>query len=195
MTIGTIIIIILALVVLIFLIYSFMKGGGSLLDNLKNFFGGGTNVDTIKNAFTAACTTQSTYGFCSESRDLRTEKSTFKGSCATLAGNNGVATCPAISCTAESLPKTCDKTSLGIIEDVEWAKSCAAGNDKTSLVGNSGAADLKVTPYCCVKAAAGKKCTDLGGKWGTGVCVGKPDLSSQVTDTSDRGANTFCCTA
>jgi len=83
MTIGTIIIIILALVVLIFLVFAFSKGSGGLFDNIKNFFGGGPNVDTIKNACQVACTTQSKYAFCDETRILKTQDKPkgFSGSC------------------------------------------------------------------------------------------------------------------
>ncbi|MBM3247601.1 hypothetical protein FJZ17_03640, partial [Candidatus Pacearchaeota archaeon] len=56
-SVGTIIIIIIALVVLVFLVIAFTRGGGSLMDNIRNFFGGSSNVDTIKNACGAACST------------------------------------------------------------------------------------------------------------------------------------------
>jgi len=153
MTIGTIIIIILALVVLIFLIYSFMKGGGSLMDTLGNFFAGGPNVDTIKNSCQAACTTQSAYSYCTEVRTLKvSDKSSYLGSCKTFSGLPvaGVASCPDIDCGA-ALPVKCgEKEAAG----GSWQKTCtststASAEDLTSKVGDSAINDIKVNPYCC----------------------------------------------
>ena len=155
MTIGTIIIIILALVVLIFLIYSFMKSGGSLMDNLKNFFSGGTNVDTIKNACQAACTTQASFSFCQEVRTLKVSDSvSYLGSCKTLSGLavTGIASCAEITC--DNVPKKC-----GDIETTAtWSSTaCGAAKDLTSKVGNSEENNIKEKPYCCGLVA--KKCS------------------------------------
>lgn len=79
MTIGTVIVIILSLVVLIFLIYSFSKSGGSLMDNLKNYFGGGANVDTVVRACQAACATKSVYDYSQMPRDVKFD-TTYKTS-------------------------------------------------------------------------------------------------------------------
>ena len=49
MTLGTIIMIVLGLVVLVFLIYGFSVGWGNFMDKIFNF-GGKSNVDTIKSA-------------------------------------------------------------------------------------------------------------------------------------------------
>ncbi len=76
MTIGTIIVIILALVVLVFLIFSFTKTGGSLMDNVKNFFGGGSNIDSIKNACQTACITKSSYEYNDVIREIRWDTKT-----------------------------------------------------------------------------------------------------------------------
>ena len=38
------------------------------------------------------------------------------------------------------------------------------------------------------------KLTDLGGNWQVAACVaGKLDLTSFVTDTSDKNGNIYCC--
>lgn len=76
MSVATIIIIIIAIVVLVFLIVAFTRGGGSLMDNIRNFFGGSSNVDTIKNACTAACATNQAYEYNKVPRDVRFDKDT-----------------------------------------------------------------------------------------------------------------------
>ena len=76
MNVTVIIIIILALLVLGFLVYSFIKSGGSLTDTIKNFFGGSSNVDTIKNACNAACITSQSYEYDTVRRDVKFDKDT-----------------------------------------------------------------------------------------------------------------------
>jgi len=72
MTIGTIIIIILALVVLVVLIYGFSTGWSNLWEKINVFGGGKTNVQTIVQACQLACTTNSQYDYCT-----KTSKVTF----------------------------------------------------------------------------------------------------------------------
>jgi hypothetical protein len=95
MSVGTIIIIIIAIVVLVFLIIAFTRGGGSLMDNIKNFFGGSSNVDTIKNACSAACTTNQVYEYNTVKRDVKFDKDTrVTGvTCRDLATANTVPSC------------------------------------------------------------------------------------------------------
>ncbi|MGV8152383.1 MAG: hypothetical protein ACP5OG_04830 [Candidatus Nanoarchaeia archaeon] len=72
MTIGTIIVIILALLVLVVLIYGFTTGWGDLWGKMKNYFGFGSkvNIDEIKTACTLACTTNAEYAFCTQTRQV-----------------------------------------------------------------------------------------------------------------------------
>ncbi len=69
-TIGTIIIIILALVVLVVLIYGFITGWGSLWQNVIGFGGGKINVQTVIQSCQIACTTQSYYEYCNRQRNV-----------------------------------------------------------------------------------------------------------------------------
>ena len=156
MTIGTIIIIILALVVLVFLIYSFMKGGGSLLDTLKNFISG-PNVDTIKSSCLSVCTTQSTFAFCKEVRTLKiSDKESYLGSCKSFAtaSKGGVADCPAINCASETPLNTCT-----VLEGTWSLDACRDNknkdgktNDITSQVEDT--TDKGTNKYCCALPAA-----------------------------------------
>jgi len=69
-TVGTIIIIILALVVLVVLIYGFTTGWGSLWQNVIGFGGGKINVQTVIQSCQIACTTQSYYEYCNRKRNV-----------------------------------------------------------------------------------------------------------------------------
>lgn len=99
MTVGTIIIIILALVVLVFLIFGFTRGTGNLFENIRNFFGGGANVQTVVTACQTACATNSVYDWC-KYREVKFEEGGAKTdkSCLDLVSSNvGLETCPGIA--------------------------------------------------------------------------------------------------
>lgn len=64
MTIGTIIIIILALVVLVILVYGFSTGWSNLWEKITGFGGGKVNVQTVVQSCQLACTTSSQYDYC-----------------------------------------------------------------------------------------------------------------------------------
>tara|TARA_Y100000034_G_scaffold33279_1_gene40815 strand:- start:258 stop:827 length:570 start_codon:yes stop_codon:yes gene_type:complete len=70
MTIGTIIIIVLALVVLVVLIFGFSTGWTNLWGKIIGFGGGEVNVQSIVQSCQLACTTGSTYDWCTKTRTL-----------------------------------------------------------------------------------------------------------------------------
>ncbi len=98
---NTIIIIILAVVVLVVLAVGFTIGWQKILP-----FTSQPNVDNIKTACSTACSTVSTYDFCSVQREVKDGNNTaFKDTCYNLADNAtyiarnyGVAKCPSITC-------------------------------------------------------------------------------------------------
>ena len=122
MTLGTIIAIVLGIAVLVFLIFGFSTGWGSLWDRITNFGGGSGNIDTIKQACELACTGQSKAAFCTEARTVKYGKKlevaawdgsanvkglkSSPGTCSDFAADSAgtkypglnVATCPAITC-------------------------------------------------------------------------------------------------
>jgi len=69
-TVGTIIIIILALVVLVVLIYGFSTGWGNLWENLIGIGGGKENVATVVQSCQVACSTGSKYDYCGRNRNV-----------------------------------------------------------------------------------------------------------------------------
>ena len=114
LSLTTIILIVLGLAVLVFLIFGFSKGWGSLWDTITQAGGGGANVDDVKRGCDLACSTQSEDAYCRESRTMRfgemrnvtlanttkIEVKSVSGSCKVLATNYsglGVAKCPGIS--------------------------------------------------------------------------------------------------
>jgi hypothetical protein len=156
MSVSTIIIIIIAIVVLVFLVIAFTRGGGSLMDNIKNFFGGGTNVDTIKNACGAACSTNQVYEYCGKVRTLNMDdKTSFRGSCDTLGkqiSNAGIEACSSIECPTAQLA-TCPENNWK-----DKGVKCGDAEDITASVQDSGTNNLK--QRICCKAASSAPATD-----------------------------------
>lgn len=89
MTIGTIIIIVLALVVLVVLIFGFSSGWSNLWQKITGFGGGKVNVQTIVQGCQLACTTQSAYDYCTKTSEVtfsvdKTDSSNGKYNCRAL---------------------------------------------------------------------------------------------------------------
>ena len=66
MTIGTLVAIILAVLVLVFVVYGFSVGWSNLFSQLTNLGGGKVNVQTIVQSCQVACATQSTFDYCKD---------------------------------------------------------------------------------------------------------------------------------
>ena len=142
MTIGTIVVIILALVVLIFLVFGFSSGWNNIWQKILNFGGGSSNAGSIAQGCQAACATMDKYAYCGQVRTLTLDdKSKFVGSCNTLK-NAGIEQCN-IDCTSFTL-KECTGT---------WKSTCADNEeDKTlTLVQDSKGNDISKIK-CCVSA-------------------------------------------
>lgn len=77
MTIGTIIIIVLALIVLVVLVLGFTGGWSNLWSRITSFFGG-SNVDSIVQACQVACSTSSKYDYCDRARTVKAESAIFQ---------------------------------------------------------------------------------------------------------------------
>jgi hypothetical protein len=73
MTITTIIAIVLAVVILVFLIYGFSTGWGNFWSRVNIFGGGKANVNDVAQACSMACQSQDTYGFCNMKREVTKE--------------------------------------------------------------------------------------------------------------------------
>jgi hypothetical protein len=98
---STIVLIIIAVAVLVILILGFSMGWSKFLPFLQS-----NNVDTIRNACGVACSTGSTYDFCSVAREVNDGTNPkFKESCYNLSTKAQYALllidkCTTLSCTA-----------------------------------------------------------------------------------------------
>lgn len=70
MTVGTLVIIVLAIIVLVVVALGFGTGWSNLWNKMKSYFGGGANVDDVKQACNYACTTKATYDYCKIERNV-----------------------------------------------------------------------------------------------------------------------------
>ena len=73
MTIGTIVIIVLAIAVLVFLIFGFTTGWSNLWERIGIYGGAGENINDISQACAAACGQQDSYGWNTQVRTVRNE--------------------------------------------------------------------------------------------------------------------------
>lgn len=133
LAIGTIVVIILALVVLVVIIYGLIVGWGNLFQNILGFGGGQVNVQTVVQSCQVACLTQSSYDYCKKQRNVVFEEGE-KGiplACEDLEVRNvGLDDCSSVDCGERSVcvgdidSKVCDdvKTSYlcGINPACKW---------------------------------------------------------------------------
>jgi hypothetical protein len=70
LTLGTIILIVLGVVVLIFLIWGFSTGWGNLWQRVTSLGGGKVNVDTIRTSCLLACEQGNNHAFCTQERSV-----------------------------------------------------------------------------------------------------------------------------
>ena len=175
MTIGTIVIIVLALIVLVVLVVGFTSGWTNLWERMTGFFSSGANIDSIVQACQMACATQARYDYCSRIRAVRFEVNgkvkKAEISCNTLEEKSGKEVLDADDPTATvilpSVELSCDLDCLGTPEDTEKEEE-----KKEELV----------------------TCNSLGGAWQTSghPCTGG-DVTSKVTDFTDRPSQTHRC--
>lgn len=116
MTIGTIVIIILAIVVLVVLVYGFTVGWGDLFSKLTSLGGGQVNVQTIVQSCQIACSTQAYFDYCKERKVIFNEGGNSESfTCETLEKdprNVGLADCDKIQCTVNSAGQVQNKPAV-----------------------------------------------------------------------------------
>ncbi len=81
LTIGTLVIIVLAVIVLVVLVVGFTSGWGDLWANISQFFGAGANIDTVVSACNTACLTQGKNAFCTQNREVKLDNKKYKFTC------------------------------------------------------------------------------------------------------------------
>lgn len=73
MTIGTIVIIVLAITVLVFLIFGFTTGWSNLWERIGIYGGGSENINDISLACATVCSQADSYGWNTQVREVRNE--------------------------------------------------------------------------------------------------------------------------
>ena len=108
MAIGTLVIIILALVVLVVLIYGFTVGWGNLFQNVISFGGGKVNVQTVVTSCQVSCTTQSIYDYCTKLRSVTFEEKekSIRLTCAQLGTGRDSLGNPIVDSNGANIPST-----------------------------------------------------------------------------------------
>lgn len=155
MTIGTIIVIILALVVLVVIIYGFTTGWGNLWGKITGFGGGSSNVQTMVQACQIACTSASNYDYCNLERNVvfgKEDTNNGDYTCKILETKNiGLPICKSVTCSGSvtSTTETADETKFNT-----WKAGCvsAGGEAKTAKEGTCASNTLTYNNqlyYCC----------------------------------------------
>lgn len=102
MSINAVVLIVLAVIILVVLVLGFIIGW----DKMLPWIGGGNNLDTLATSCTTACSTSSTYNYCSLAREVKDGvNDKFEATCNDLATNAqyvsrgyGIDPCPGITC-------------------------------------------------------------------------------------------------
>ncbi len=163
MTIGTLVIIVLAVVVLVVLVFGFATGWGNLQSKINNFFGGAENVDSAVQACNLACSTSSQYAFCSQVRTVKASTEIFSVESAAekkFGYSAGGEASARIDTTCDNLAQHYSTSGFETCDNLDCSVKC------TDLGGVWEADD-------CI--------------------TNQTDITNQVTDDSDKGDNTFCC--
>jgi len=90
MTLGTIIMIVLGIVVLVFLIFGFSTGWGNLWDRIKNVGPGESNLDSIRTGCEVACLSRSVDDYCYSVREVNLGGDSFRATCQQLASGTSL---------------------------------------------------------------------------------------------------------
>jgi len=144
MTIGTIIVIILALVVLVVLIYGFTTGWANLFEKIGVFGGGKANVQTIVQGCQLACTTSSEYDWCTKQRKIIVDDAANEGktiplkekTCKELSLNTkyGLEDCTGISCVSTTKKCTGTANACNTFDEISCpAQKVCKWNTQTKL--------------------------------------------------------------
>jgi len=154
MTIGTIIIIVLALVVLVVLVYGFSTGWTNLWEKITAFGGGEVNVQSVVQSCQLACTTGSRYNYCTLEREVtfgdkeKDADKTKKYTCGELEKDTSMGLdCPAIKC---DNPENCEDLEGELVEIKGDVTGCPA--DKPNKIGSvdTVAGGGEISPvWCC----------------------------------------------
>jgi hypothetical protein len=194
MTIGTIIVIILALVVLVVIIYGFTVGWGNLWQKITGF-SPKANVQTHVQACQIACTTESISDYCKDRNVLFSDnqKTPEVLNCINLVLRNvGLEPCPAITdCegVGGAKGKTCANWGSGFWDD-SCTESMVEVPSKIILASDKNLAANKNKKCCTTKGS----CGSLSGTWTSSACNSNQyDVTTIVNIDTDENKDQKCC--
>ena len=160
---NAIIMIVLGVVVLVVLVVGFFLGWGKIAPWLSK-----DNVETIVNGCGTACSTSSTFDYCSTERELKSQGTTIKTTCVLFStvddySKYGIQPCPGIQCNLECekiiAPMADGKTQRVTEEkkglcDTTNVNGAIRQQDITSIAKLAVGADVD---HCCLKPAEALK--------------------------------------
>ncbi|MFH1500329.1 MAG: hypothetical protein ABIE22_00080 [archaeon] len=161
LTIGTLVVIVLAIIVLVVIALGFGTGWASLWSKISGYFSP-VNVDATKQACAYACTTDATYDYCCRVREVKFTSDGDKVGMTCTDSRINPADCD-ITCNKKEDCKSllCDASKL-----VEKDKCKVVDSDKTL---DSNGNDISAGYVCCSElktadnAATVSDCTETGG--------------------------------
>jgi len=189
-TVTTLIVIVLAIIVLVVLALGFGAGWSNLWSKITGFFSP-VNVDATKQACQYACSSESTFAYCCQIRDVRFEKG---GDIMPMTCDSGKSRLEHECDIGCEVLTTCQDL---LCSNGEARTGCLATEkeDTTKKFSKEGIV-LDKQKCCVLKTATLKTCANFLGVWTAGNCAaGKTDKTADVTDTTDKSANTNkkCC--
>lgn len=194
MTIGTIIVIILALVVLVVIIYGFTTGWGNLWQKITGIGGGKADIQTHIQACQLACTTNAKVDYCKIRNVTFDDGSKRPMKCTDIAidPKYGMDACTSIDCNVVPVN---DGTCAGF-KGVWQVAPCSNTQVIIQLTSITNAADKGNNVNCCKTT-----CSSIHGFWSASACAtGYDNKYTDLTDKDDgKDANTAtavnCCLA
>jgi hypothetical protein len=144
MAVGTIVIIVLAVLVLVFLVWGFSSGWSNLWSKITSYTGGGSNSADIKQACQLACDGGQVNDYCLNVRTIKlSDGKVIKGSCKNFENPSiGIGlNCPEVTCKA-------DATYMQTCSDIGGREVSGACDDKSNLANPAKA--LEAGKVCCV---------------------------------------------
>lgn len=155
MTVGTLVIIVLAIIVLVVVALGFGTGWSNLWGKIKGYFGGGANVDDVKQACSYACTTKAAFDYCCSVRDVKySATSQEKTTCNIGKSKLGLEACGDVDCSSAENMNLCTSTKCTGTAKVKCDDTENTVSAKTFDADGSVIQKEKV----CCEPKAGKKC-------------------------------------
>jgi len=180
MTIGTLVVIVLAIIVLVVIALGFGMGWSNLWSKITGYFGGDSNVDSIKQACSYACTTNAVYDYCCAERNIKYSKtSSEKSTCVLSKTKIGLTDC-GITCGGDNAG-ICDTVKCLATDGIVGIKTaCPEDRRDTSKTLNANGVPIAATDVCCKQVAA-QKCT--------GAATACTALTAQIACSAQQGCD------